>query len=115
MLKCGNSFINPLTMENFILSPITLDLLSAAIREIVRSELHSKGSEDANERLLSPAETCKLFQPNISKVTLHTWAKAGRIRNQRIGGRIYYKLSDIMESRKSLKKYKKECDENSEV
>jgi hypothetical protein len=92
-------------MENCILSPISLDLLSITIREIVRSELQSKENLELQEKLLSPAETCKLFRPNISKVTLDSWAKAGRIKNQRIGGRIFYKQSEIMQSRNSLKKY----------
>lgn len=94
-------------MEQVALYPIPLTILRSEIQEIIRTELMSREKADLEEKLLSPAETCKLFQPNISKVTLAKWTSEGRIQEHRIGGRVYYKYSDIMASLQTLKKYKK--------
>jgi len=56
--------------------------------------------------LLSPAETCKMFNPAISKVTLAAWTKRGLLNESRIGGRVYYKQSEIIAGLTTLKKYK---------
>ncbi|MEJ7740436.1 MAG: helix-turn-helix domain-containing protein [Chitinophagaceae bacterium] len=89
----------------------TLDFVKSEIRDeirnSIRAELLSKLKEELEEKLLSPSETCKLFQPNISKVTLHKWTREGRIQEHRIGGRVYYKYSEVMNSLQTLKKYSK--------
>ncbi len=57
------------------------------------------------EKLLSPAETCKIFQPNISKVTLSAWTKKGLLTEHRIGGRIFYKQSEVLSKLTTLRRY----------
>ena len=42
---------------------------------------------------LNIKETCKLL--SMSKKTLQTWRDTGLIRFSKIGGKIYFKLSDI--------------------
>ena len=66
--------------------------------------LDAKEAQD--ERLLSAAEACKLFVPAISRLTLIRWTKADYIKEHRIGGRVYYKLSEVTASAKHLEKYK---------
>lgn len=94
-------------MDNIVLSPVPLDTLLQSFREIVRQEIAAEQSTHQQEKLLSPAETCKLFNPPISKVTLTAWTKQGHLQDHRIGGRIYYKQSEVIEGAKILKKYKK--------
>ena len=84
------------------LSPDQLvDLLRPMIREEIRQAL-----SDQEEKLLSPAETCKLFKPTITKATLTSWTKQGLLQDYRIGGRIFYRQSEILASTKKLSKYR---------
>ena len=93
-------------MEQFLLSPISLEQLINNIKAVVRSELASKEKTDAQEQMLSPAQTCELFNPKISKVTLAKWTSDGLLKDYRIGGRVYYKSSEVIEAAKHLSKYK---------
>jgi hypothetical protein len=61
---------------------------------------------EREEKLLSPAQTCLLFEPKISKTTLSTWTKQGLINEHRIGRNVYYKQSEILEKSKVLRRYK---------
>jgi hypothetical protein len=81
------------------------DALMDGIQNIVDKALQ-KFKDAQPERLLSPAETCKLFQPPISKVTLASWTAQGKLQDHRIGGRIYYRQSQVLESLTKLKRYK---------
>jgi hypothetical protein len=95
------------TQTPLILTNIPLQIILDEIRNIIQTEIRAQREEELRDRLLSGAEACKLFQPVISKVTLKNWGHQGLIANYRIGGRVFYKYSDVMESLKSLKKYKK--------
>ncbi|HMK03691.1 MAG TPA: helix-turn-helix domain-containing protein [Ferruginibacter sp.] len=91
--------------SQIIISGLTPDDLVELFRPMIQEEVNRiKG--DQEEKLLSPAETCKMFQPSISKVTLASWTKQGLINDHRIGGRVYYKQSEILSSLQTLKKYK---------
>jgi len=94
-------------MDNLILSPVPIKDLIEQIREVVRAEVKSERQKEIGEKLLSPAEACKLFKPNISKVSLGKWTANGLIPMQKIGGRVFYKTSDILEAGTKLKKYKR--------
>lgn len=94
-------------MDNLLLSPIKLEDLATAIETIVNKAIHEKHKSDLAERLLSPEETCKLFHPQISKVTLHNWERQGRLKKYRMGGRVFYKYSEVLAGLDSLKRYKK--------
>jgi hypothetical protein len=72
-----------------------------SVREEIKQVLSSQ-----EEKLLSPAETCKLFVPNITKATLSSWTAKGYVEVERIGGRLFYKLSEILEKTKKIGKYK---------
>lgn len=75
------------------------------IRTAVNEILADKKQVD--ERLISPAETMKLFTPKISAPTLKKWADAGLLHMIRIGGRTWYKASEVFAAGQHLKKYKK--------
>jgi len=95
-------------------STLTLETVPAAV-----AELHSKfdqlsgqlselfkAKQMQSETLLSAADACKVFVPAISRLTLIRWTQAGHLKEHRIGGRVYYKHSEIIESAKHLEKYK---------
>ena len=94
-------------MDNIILSPIQLDTLLQSLRSIIKEEIQAEQLNDLKEKLLSPAEACKIFQPKISKPTLSSWTDKGLITEYRLGGRIFYRYSELIEAAKTLKKYKK--------
>lgn len=58
------------------------------------------------ERLYSPEETRKLFHPAISRGTLSNWTKAGYLQSYSIGGKVFYKNSEVLEAAKGLRKFK---------
>ena len=94
-------------MNDLILTQVPLSEIINQVREVVRQEIEQVKNKEMEEKLLSPSETCKLFQPNISKVTLMAWAKDGKLTPHKIGGRVYFKYSEVMGSLKTLKRYKK--------
>lgn len=92
----------------------TFEGLPAAVAELHKKvdELAGKltplldAREAQEERLLSAAEACKLFVPAISRLTLIRWTKADYLQEHRIGGRVYYRQSEVIDGAKHLEKYK---------
>jgi hypothetical protein len=92
-------------MANVILSQIPLDELETRFREIVKEELTAHIANDEPEQLISPEQTRKIFSPPASKVTLIKWTKDGKLQSHRIGGRVYYKRSEVLQALHTVKKY----------
>ncbi len=89
-----------------ILSPL-IDQIVERTAERVAEKLKAAQQDQQSNKLLSPAEVCKLFTPNISVQTLHRWRKQGVIPEPEfIGRKTYWKYKDIISSTKSLKKFK---------
>lgn len=91
-------------MAEVLLSKI-LNELETRFRVIVKEELTSHIPNNEPEQLMSPDQTRKMFSPAVSKVTLIKWTKTGKLTAHRIGGRVYYKRSEILEALLTLKKY----------
>jgi len=93
---------------------LTLEQLPASVEELhtklddlagrLTPLLEAKVAQE--ERLLSAGEACKLFVPAISRLTLIRWTKADYLHEHRIGGRVYYRQSEVIEGAKHLEKYK---------
>lgn len=85
-------------MENLILSSISLPELKEMIREVLSTELkntaNSKPEINEKDELLTSSETAKLL--GVSKVTLHKWKLAGKIKYYRIGSRIRFRQLEVM-------------------
>lgn len=94
-------------MDKVLLSPIGLEDLISQVRIVVKEELASKQNAAMGEKFLSPADVCAMFQPSISKVSLSAWTKAGRLTAHRMGARVFYKYSEVIEAVTRLRKYKK--------
>ncbi len=93
-------------MESIFLSPISLTELTSTIEDIIDRALARKRQSDLKEKLLSPEETCKLFHPPISKVTLPNWEKQGKVNKHYLGGRVVYKYTEVLEALKTVKRYR---------
>ncbi len=81
--------------------------LFSQIRDIVKQEVIASTSEQLKEQLLSPEKTRALFNPAITRQTLARWTKDGLLQAHYIGGRVYYKYSEVIESVMTLKRYNK--------
>lgn len=91
--------------NQILLNGITIDQLVESLRPMIREEVRLVFSEQ-EERLLSPAETCKLFIPAITKATLTSWTEKGWLQDHRIGSRVFYLKSEVLASKLTLGKYK---------
>ncbi len=92
--------------EIVIKQELTSETLTA-IREIIQEVVSKSQTAQLQEKFLSSAETCKLFQPAISKPTLTAWARDGRLTEHRIGGRVFFKYSEVIEAVSKIKRFKK--------
>lgn len=76
------------------------------LKQLIREELLQEQKSDLQERLISPEQSCQVFEPSISKVTLNKWEKAGYLKMYRIGGRTYFRRSEIIDAAKTFVKYR---------
>lgn len=94
-MKGGQIILNAVSAEEMA------EMIKPIIIETIRDILQEK-----EEKLLSPAEVCKKFVPAISKTTLASWTRQGLLTEYRIGGRVYYKFSEILKKGDKLSRYK---------
>ena len=84
----------------FTVMPISelLELIKKSVAESFDNELKTflKNSIKEEEQLLKIEEACVLLK--VSKVTIHKWKKQNKIRSYRIGRKIYFKKSELMNS-----------------
>jgi hypothetical protein len=91
--------------NDLLLSSIPWERLKEEINEIVAATIKAQLRENLQEKLLSPTETCAIFQPKLSKTTLKKWSRDGRLKEHRFGGRVYYKYGDVLDASKTLRRY----------
>lgn len=93
--------------EQYIMIPASdfIDQISEIISRKVTEAVNSNSKKADDEKLISSKEACELFQPAISRPTLHSWAKQGKLKPRYIGSKVYYLKSEIMEAVKEIKKY----------
>jgi len=74
--------------------------LSSLISDSVKKELENFKLElsksNSNEELLTREETCKLLSINLT--TLWSYTKKGKLPSKKIGNRVYYLKSEILEA-----------------
>lgn len=86
---------------------INTDDLEKLIESTMEKVVNRKQQKEDQEKLISPEEARAVFSPKISLVTLHAWTNAGRLKKYKIGGRRYYRRSEIIEAAKIFRQYKK--------
>ena len=67
--------------------------LKEAIYSVLKEIENEKQAKE--EKLYSPTEFAQ--RHGISKPTIHRWVKAGILKQTKIGGKVYYKDSDLKE------------------
>jgi len=84
----------------FTVMPISelCELIKKSVADSFDNELKSflKNSMKEDEQLLKIEEACQLLK--VSKVTIHKWKKQNKIRSYRIGRKIYFKKSELLNS-----------------
>jgi excisionase family DNA binding protein len=88
-----------------ILSSVPIADLMAQMRELIRDELKEQSRADLSEKLMTAKEAGDLLR--VSLVTLWQWEKQGRITKYSMGGRTYFKYSELMASLDTLQRYRK--------
>lgn len=90
-------------MEKIILQGITAEDLSKLVAiEVKRvlSDVTTPSEQVEQKELLTRQETADLL--NINVATLWRYTKNGKLKSYGIGNRVYYKLSEVLESVKLL-------------
>ena len=82
-----------------------LHLLENVVSEKVEQAVRKVKDEELQEKFLSPEETCKLFKPAITKPTLESYAQKDFLQKYHLGGRTWYKFSEVEAAMKQIKKY----------
>ena len=84
---------------------VTPEQLQIAIIEGVKTQIENlillSQKKEQNE-YLTRLDVAKLFQIDVSSV--HNWTKKGILQSYQIGGRVYYKLTEVENSIIKLKK-----------
>lgn len=85
-------------MTNVVLSPIEIgnliDRIATRTAELIQSTYNTK--PDPAEDLITPKEACEILQ--CTPVTLWRWEKKGRIQPFGIGGKKFFKRSQLLQS-----------------
>ena len=91
-------------MQNVILLPLPLGEFETLIKNCVKSELTNLRPEPPkDDEFITTNKAIKIL--GVSKPTLHKWKTGGLIPFHRIGSRIRFKKSEVIEAVQSVKKY----------
>jgi predicted DNA-binding transcriptional regulator AlpA len=82
-------------MEQIVFSPVPLQELLDRIEQIVEDRLNRKEQQQNADKLLTAAEVCQML--DITRPTLWSWTKQGKLKQRRLGNRIYYRQGDILQ------------------
>jgi len=97
------SFLHTEIKNMPIIEIISKEEISDLIETTIVKVLANKQlQEEVNNKLLNREQAAKYL--DISLGTLHTHTKTGKIRGQRIGGRLLYRKSDLDNSTTSTNK-----------
>jgi hypothetical protein len=84
---------------------VPLQDLTNIFRDVVREELNAKNEKELQDKFLSPEETCNLFSPAITKPTLESYSQKNLLKKYYLGGRTWYKYSELVDAMKQIKKF----------
>ena len=85
-----------LFMARIIVEDLTTVEFSLLVGQAVEAALSKKGEQAQEDRVLTREETAKLLAVDLS--TLRSYVNKGKILSHRIGGRVFFKHSDIMKA-----------------
>ncbi len=96
-------------MGKIILEGITInELICELKKELEKSARENRCKEISKEsksEYITRAETCKVL--SISKPTLNSWTKTGKLTSYKIGSRVLYKITEVNDavSKRSFSKF----------
>ena len=94
-----NLFYHNINGENFYKESDLKEYISNLFDQFTESITKTfKEQFEYQEELLTPEEAAKFLK--CSPETIHNWKKSGKLNYYRIGGRIYFKKSEIINSLK---------------
>ncbi len=79
---------------------ITAETLIGQIKEVVKDLMPTPHPQTQTDRLITRKEVCQLLQ--ISLVTVHNWTKKGILNPYRIGNKLRFKKSEVLEALQSV-------------
>ena len=82
--------------EYILLKEVTLIEIEETIRKVIREELNKIVIPKDDTELLTRSEVAEIL--GITLPTLNVWSKYGKIPSYRIGTRVRYKKSEVMEA-----------------
>jgi hypothetical protein len=77
--------------------------LSPQLRTIVKEEIQQSTQNSLEEKYISEKEARKILP--VTAPTFRSYRSQGLFPSYRVGGRIFYKPSEIMEAAKRIRKY----------
>lgn len=84
-------------MNNVILQGITAEELSKLIAvEVQKLQNQKNTAPNPTDDLITPKEACEILQ--CTSVTLWRWEKKGRVTPYGIGGKKFFKRSELLQS-----------------
>lgn len=84
-------------MDGLFIPNVNKDEFLAIIRETVLSASREAYEELASEKLFTQEQTADIL--DITKATLIKWGKKGYISPIELGGRVYYKKSEVYQKK----------------
>ena len=88
------------TMTAIQIQGITAETLVGQIKEVVKQLIPTPQPQTSTDRLLTRKEVCQLLQ--ISLVTCHNWTKQGILNPYRIGNKLRFKESEVLNALQSV-------------
>jgi excisionase family DNA binding protein len=79
---------------------ISAETLIGQIKEVLKDLLPKPQPQTQTDKLLTRKEVCTLLQ--ISLVTVHNWTKQGILNPYRIGNKLRFKESEVLEALQSV-------------
>ena len=96
-------------MDNIILFPVKVDdfvntLINSLSAEIAQQLLtyQAKSAKEAEDANLLTREEAAIYL-HITLPTLNTYTKLGKIKGYRLGGRVFYKRSELTNALKAIR------------
>ena len=92
-------------MNKILINELTPQELCELIEQAVRKELSPVMKQHAEERLYNVESARRLWEPAVSRQTIYNWMAEGKLPFHKIGGRIVFKYSELMDAVKTIKRY----------
>jgi hypothetical protein len=91
--------------EPVLLSAINLTDLTSNIERSMEKLLEKALARTVDEKLLSIEEVRKMFVPTISKSSIVTYTKQGKLRSYWLGGKLVYRRSELLQDITKIRNY----------